>query len=236
VGSDRLATVAEVIEQTYEIRDFATLRAHPDNPNQGDKEIIRTSIRANGFYGAVIVQKSTGLVLAGKHRTEVALEEGISDGPVLVVDVDDARARRIMAVDNEANRRGDNDEEILLRLLRQMQDDDEGLLGSGFGDEDIADLVASLEAAPPALPEGATFGAPTPSIREKFEIDGQRIDVTRRLMVLDLPVDRFAWLVDILQQVCEREGVETNVSAVLLLASRYSGEEIPRAAEGLDDD
>ena len=36
------------------------LSCHPDNPRRGNVDEIRSSIRINGFYGALVVQRSTG--------------------------------------------------------------------------------------------------------------------------------------------------------------------------------
>ena len=38
---------------------IAELTEHPDNPNRGDVELLRDSIEHHGFYGAVLVQKSS---------------------------------------------------------------------------------------------------------------------------------------------------------------------------------
>lgn len=52
------------------------LATHPENPRQGDVAAIAASIETNGFYGAVVAQKSSGHVLAGNHRLLAARERG----------------------------------------------------------------------------------------------------------------------------------------------------------------
>ncbi len=44
------------------------LITHPKNPRKGNVDLIIESIEENGFYGALIVQKSTGYILTGNHR------------------------------------------------------------------------------------------------------------------------------------------------------------------------
>lgn len=53
-----------------------SIRPHPQNPRKGDVRSIGRSIEAHGFYGRVIVQKSTGYILAGNHRYIAAVESG----------------------------------------------------------------------------------------------------------------------------------------------------------------
>jgi hypothetical protein len=134
---------AAVIAQQYELVNIDELRTHPHNPRRGDVDKIASSIDDNGFYGSVIAQRSTGYVLAGNHRLLAARERGIDELPVIWLDVDDDRARRILLVDNRSNDVADYDEAQLVELL---QDFDE-LDGTGYSDEDLLALMSSLDVA-----------------------------------------------------------------------------------------
>ena len=81
---------------SIEYVDPSTLRPHPQNPRIGSVPAIAASIRAHGWYGTVIVQRSTGTILAGAHRVLAAREEGIAEIPVYYVDVDDEQALAIL--------------------------------------------------------------------------------------------------------------------------------------------
>ena len=39
---------------------------HPDNPRHGDVPAIVESIKANGWFGTIVAQRSTSHVLAGR--------------------------------------------------------------------------------------------------------------------------------------------------------------------------
>jgi len=127
------------IEQTYDVVPVDQLKQHPDNPRRGDVDLIGKSIDANGFYGSCIVQRSTGYVLAGNHRLLAARDRGISHLPVIWVDVDDERARRIMAVDNRSNDAATYDEEKLIALLQGFEHD---FRGTGFTESELQSLLA----------------------------------------------------------------------------------------------
>lgn len=92
--------MAHILKQDYEIVAIDRLCAHPDNPNRGDLSAISASICTNGFFGAVLVRRSTNEVLAGNWRLEAARREGLSSLPVIWLDCTDAEARRILLADN----------------------------------------------------------------------------------------------------------------------------------------
>src|SRR6478752_10186842 len=60
---------------------------HPDNANNGDLEALKESIQVNGFFSPIIVQASTGYIIAGNHRWQVANELGMVTIPAIILDV-----------------------------------------------------------------------------------------------------------------------------------------------------
>jgi hypothetical protein len=92
---------------------------------------------ANGFYGAVIAQRSTGHIIAGEHRWRAARQKRLAAVPVFWLDVDDDRALRILLADNRTNDTAGYDEEILAELLKGMDD----LAGTGWDDDALAKLL-----------------------------------------------------------------------------------------------
>lgn len=133
-----------MISQTLEMARTDWLREHPKNPRRGDTEAIRDSIDANGWYGAVVAQRSTGNILAGNHRYRAAVRAGAEEIPVLWLDVDDERACRILLADNRTNDLAGYDDESLAALLKDLRESDEALLGTGFSNEDLDKMLAEL--------------------------------------------------------------------------------------------
>lgn len=126
-------------EQAYRIADLAELREHPENPRQGDVGAIHTSIEANGFYGALVVQKSTGFVLAGNHRLKALKAQGAHRVPIIERDVDDATALRILLGDNRTGDLASYDEVKLLELLTRAAEEG-NLEGTGYDGDDVDEL------------------------------------------------------------------------------------------------
>jgi ParB-like chromosome segregation protein Spo0J len=133
-----------VINETYEMVATDQLQVHPSNPNQGDMGAIIQSIEANGFVGALLVQRSTSCVIAGNHRLLAAMTLGLSEVPVIWVDVDDERAERLLLADNRIARLGMNDESQLAMMLQGLAMTAGGLEGTGFDGDDLDALINDL--------------------------------------------------------------------------------------------
>ena len=133
-----------IVPQTYEMVSVDAIKPHERNVNQGDLGAIVESVEANGFYGAVIVQQSTGKILAGNYRWRAAVSRGLKFVPVIWVDVDDAAALRIMLADNRTTRLGMDDSAGLAALLQEIQSDAGSLTGTGFDADDLQALLSDM--------------------------------------------------------------------------------------------
>lgn len=140
------------LAQTFEAVPVDRLKPHPENARRGDLEAITTSISSNGFFGACVVQRSTGHILVGNHRWAAAQEAGESTVPVLWVDVDDDRARRIMLADNRTAELAFWDNGALLESLDRLAKSEGGLLGTGYSEADHENLMLRF-GEPPTLDE-----------------------------------------------------------------------------------
>jgi DNA modification methylase len=144
--ADRI-NVAEIAKQKYARTLVSKLTPHPSNPRKGDVAAIEASIIANGFYGAVVAQRSTGYVLAGNHRLEAAIAQGLASVPVIWLECDDDEALRVLLADNRTNDLAGYDEAALAKLLDGM----DALEGTGYDQAAVDALVASVEVIPPGL-------------------------------------------------------------------------------------
>lgn len=120
------------------------LKSHPDNAREGDIDAIVQSFRSNGFYGALIVQRETGYILAGNHRWQAAKRLGMTTVPVMYVDVDDTEAKRILLADNRSSDVASYDDRALVALLKSLPD----LTGTGYSSEDLDKLLPKVIEGP----------------------------------------------------------------------------------------
>jgi hypothetical protein len=131
-----------IIKQRYEQVAVSKLKPHPRNPNKGNVGVIAESIEANGFYGAVVAQESTGLILVGNHRWKGAKQVGEKTVPVIWLDVDDETALRVMLVDNRAATMSSTDTQLLADVLQSIQNPQ---VGTGFTEDDIDMILSAIE-------------------------------------------------------------------------------------------
>lgn len=120
------------------------LLEHPENPRQGDVGLIGTLIEANGWYGALVVQESSGRILVGNHRYRAAVQQGLSELPVFYLDVDDETALRILLGDNGSTDAATYDEVKLAELLRELITTPPGLRGTAKDADDLDALMAKI--------------------------------------------------------------------------------------------
>lgn len=152
--------MSKLLNDTMELVPITQITEHPKNPNKGDMDRISESVEENGFYGAIVVQRSTGYIIVGNHRYKAAVAADLREVPVCYVDVEDDHALRILVADNRTGEFGKRDQASLTELLKEL-DEGIGLEGSGFTDEEFQELLGN---------EGGGGGHSSPSggLFEKF--------------------------------------------------------------------
>lgn len=127
------------------------LTPFPGNAKRGDVEAIRASLRRNGQYRSLVVREIPNgplIVLAGNHTMQALAAEGREQARCEVVQCDDATARRVNLADNRTAELGSYDDEALTQLLDALDGDYDG---TGWAEEDLADLIGEVEELPPVL-------------------------------------------------------------------------------------
>ena len=133
----------------------------PGNPRQGDIGAVSESMRVNGVYQPVIINRGSATgrpmeVIAGNHRVQAARALGHTTIPAIILDVDDDAATRIALADNRTSDLADYDNDALLVMLRSL----DGLAGTGYDPDDLDDLMSSFDEPTPTLTD--PDDAPTP--------------------------------------------------------------------------
>ena len=129
-----------------EIVSIDKLTPHPGNyrkhpPEQLDH--IVKSIEDNGFYRNIVISKDN-FILAGHGVVEASKQMGINQVPVIRVKFnhDEVKAKKILIGDNEISHLGIISDRNLSDMLKEIKEADiDGLLGTGYTDEMLANLV-----------------------------------------------------------------------------------------------
>lgn len=128
------------MQRRSEVVPIEALTLYPGNARKSDDGLLKDSLKFHGQYRDVVVQESSGYVLAGNHTLLAAKELGWSEIGACFIDVDDEQARKIVLVDNRSNDVAGYDIPSLAELLREV----DGLEGTGFDDNALADVMAAL--------------------------------------------------------------------------------------------
>lgn len=119
----------------------ADLIPYPDNPRVGNVALIAESLKENGQFRPLIVQKSTNYVLGGNHTLLGAKKLRWKTIDVCFVDVDDDKARKIVLADNRTSDLATYNVEALTKIINDLDTPD---VGTGYSASDITNLLASV--------------------------------------------------------------------------------------------
>ena len=129
----------------FEMVPIGRLKVHPQNVNEADLGAIIESIKAHGFYGALVAQRGTNFVCVGNHRLLAARQLGFDTLPVTWIDCDDETALRVMIADNRTTRLGNDNPAALAELLAELAATETGLgAGLGYDGDDLDQLLSDL--------------------------------------------------------------------------------------------
>ncbi len=124
------------------------LRPDPANPRRitdDELEALTRSLRQFGFVQPVLARRDDGVVIGGHQRLVAARRLGLTSVPVTWLDVSAEQARLLGLALNKIS--GSWDEQLLARLLADLQTGtDVDLSLSGFGEDEVTELLRSLDA------------------------------------------------------------------------------------------
>ncbi len=154
-----LAPDPSPLTPTLEIRTLpaADLRPAPYNPRRPlapsspAYRKLRASLEAFGLVEPLVWNARTGHVVGGHARLAILRDLGVTEVPVAVVDLDDAREKALNVVLNNRDAQGKYDPDKLADILTELADLPELPL-TGFTAADLANLrlaPVGLEPEPP---------------------------------------------------------------------------------------
>ena len=120
---------------------ISNIKPRPRNPRKGDIELIKESLEVNGQYRPIVVNKTTGQVLAGNHTFKAAKELRWKNIAATYVEATEEQAAKIVLVDNRAPDKAYYDTKELVEILKELETD---LKGTGYEQHDLDALVASM--------------------------------------------------------------------------------------------
>jgi ParB-like chromosome segregation protein Spo0J len=132
---------------TVEAVPIDRLRPDPANPRRISEEeldALERSLRQFGFVQPVLARREDRTVIGGHQRLVAARRLGLTTVPVTWLDISVEQARLLGLALNKIS--GSWDDALLARLLADLQATPElDLTLSGFGEDEVKDLLRSLE-------------------------------------------------------------------------------------------
>jgi DNA modification methylase len=113
-------------------------KKHPD----AQMRDLMKSIKRFG-WGAVILARPNGEIIAGHGRMEAAKRLGMAKVPVRFLDLDPAEAHLLALADNKLTEVGEWDDAMLREILASAKGDGADLDGLGWSDEELLALLAN---------------------------------------------------------------------------------------------
>ncbi len=139
-------TPAVLASMPVEMVAPTALRPHPRNyrVHQPDQLAhIEQSIREHGIYRNVVVARDD-TILAGHGVVKACCAMQLPEIPIVRVDVDpnSPAALKLLTGDNEIGHLAEVDDRLFAELLKEVKElDPAGLLGTGYDENMLADLV-----------------------------------------------------------------------------------------------
>lgn len=114
-----------------------------ENPriNEHVIEQLALSISEFGFLNPLIVQKSSGKIIAGNTRYKAAKKLGLLKVPVIYTDLDDNKANAFAIADNKLGELALWDDDLLKELLHDLNDSEYNLDILGFNEYELESLL-----------------------------------------------------------------------------------------------
>lgn len=134
--------MADVLDQHVSQVNVNDISPYPKNPRKGNVKLIADSLKENGQFRPLVVQKSTGFILGGNHTFYAAQELGWATVRVVYVDVDDEQAKRIVLADNRTSDLATYDAQILSEILSSL---DRPSVGTGYSTSELKHLISAVE-------------------------------------------------------------------------------------------
>jgi ParB-like chromosome segregation protein Spo0J len=130
-------------------------KEYPGNPRKGNVQAIADSLRENGQFQPIIIQRSTGYILAGNHTWKAARGLGWDSIDAVYVDVNETEAKKIILAANKTSDLGSYDNAELAKLLKSLDGDLAGAVWTPGEADALLAMFAEPEISAPAASEFA---------------------------------------------------------------------------------
>lgn len=202
-----------------------SIQPHPDNPWDGDDEGIATSLKRFGQLRPILVQKSSGYIVAGNHTYRGAVRLGADRIAANLEDLTDEVAEAYLIADNRWHLRGSFNDEALVKILARIEERG-ALEGTGYDVDDVEDLRALLGKLDETESEPFTGGYAEHEDETQERTRSTQAEPMREVVLL-LPTDRAKLFAEAVRELQERYGLSGVTDTVFRAILEHAGKPVP---------
>ena len=208
---------------------ISELTQYPGNARKGSTKQITASLLEHGFITPVVVQKKGMIIVVGNNRVRVAKKLlGDIEVPALILDCDDAEARKFLVHDNRTSDEATYDEELQAKLFEHIGSSEEELAGTGYTPREVDAIKAraewqdesQLEELEEPVKETHKEGQEVTGVLKRpraAERTKTLEQLAIRAVILSIPMEHHEAIAEALKEAREDFAVKTNEEAVVHL-------------------
>lgn len=195
------------------------VKPHPKNARRGNVEMIKASLERFGQVRPILVN-ADNVILAGNHTYQAAKELKWKFINIVKVDMSEADQRAYLLADNKTADAATWDDAGLIEALEYLSQNST-LEGTGFTQDDLDDLTASIEAVSHTEiePFEGDYAEPPEATAARWE---DRNEGQNKEVVFLLPIEDYEVFIDNIQKLKLKYATESMARAVYEAVYRES--------------
>jgi len=133
----------DLTSEMVPVGDLVPWSRNPRN-NDAAADRLAYTIQTHGWTTPILAQTSTSRIIGGHTRMKAALKLGLTEVPVVWLDVDDRQADAIAIADNRLGEMAEWDGDELGALLRELEADGADMAAIGYDDDELQAVIDGL--------------------------------------------------------------------------------------------
>jgi len=139
---DMAAVEDRLVIEYVPINQLRPFGGNPRKISEKGLHKLKRSVEEFGFVNPILVQKGTNIIIAGHQRLKAAQAAGLTEVPVVWLDMDDVSARAYNIADNRLADEASFDFELLTSLLADLDDAGVDLALTGFDADELEQMLS----------------------------------------------------------------------------------------------
>lgn len=124
------------------VNQLKPYKGNPRKINEKGIAKLQRSVEEFGFVNPILAQRGTNMIIVGHQRLKAAQAAGLSEVPVVWLDMDDVTARAYNIADNRLQDEAEWDFTPLADLLTELDTGAFDLTLTGFGSQELEDIMS----------------------------------------------------------------------------------------------